>query len=126
MVLLQSLARHLRGEHEGARSGKQLPQPGLPSDDQYKWRPEVFLIELYTHLLVDRGSSIPAVIRFMASFKYSAFYADGQLGELTEAAEAAVGGKLPPDFQRRDCNNYVFVADQVDPSMYLNPNGCKE
>ena len=123
--MLKSFARHLAGEHAGARAAALPAWPDAPPAEQHKWRPELFVFELRPELLlVHDGATILDVIKFLHGFGYRAFYADG-VGELTHLAsrdDAAAADEL----NSKICPNFMFLRADLDVNKFANPRGCGE
>ena len=129
LIMLRSFARHLDGEHAGAREAPLAAWPEGPPADRHKWRPEIFVFELRSQLLTAHGgATIQQVVAFMHGYGYRGFIASGT-EEITH-----VHAQSPDDaskfldalLTRSQCPNYIFIRSDLDIAKYQNPAGCGE
>lgn len=126
LTCLQSFARHLDGRQTSTRLST---SPALRDDDNYRWRPELFLAELRPQLLRAHSASIPDVIEYMNTYGYRAFFADGSR-ELTHFASrgAADAATIAAAFNTTTCPNFIFVRHDtvLSDDEVFHAEGCTD
>ena len=127
LIMLKTFVRHLEGRHAGAASA--MPWPGAPTAaDRLKWRPEVFVFELRSELLVAHAATIQDVVEFLAGYGYRFYNADGAGPELTKIADRAAYDQAAADavLVEHFCPNYMALRADLDIKDFSNPTACGE